>query len=119
MEMDLTPEQAKLATRINNLRQRNSDMATEIQQYGANVDLSIARIDHFINFLREAGHFTVQEQLEEAEKWELSLREQLQHFKQQVKDLARQNAQAEKRAKQGLPPVKPPPPPRLWTPGSN
>lgn len=70
-------ELEKLQRKINQLRVTNSGLMNEIEKYDGSLEISIARIEHFIGFLVAEGVLSEMKQCEEQEKWERSLRRQL------------------------------------------
>lgn len=89
----------KHARKIQNLRNVNSGLADEIESMGQNVDLSVPRLEHFISWLVEEKIITIEQQLEEQEKWERHLRPQLISIRDRIKD-ALQKMQAAQQRKQ-------------------
>jgi hypothetical protein len=75
----------KAATRIAGLMQTNQRMVDAIEQAGVRANLLPSRIRHLTTFLVEQGIMTEEQQIDEAEKWELFLRSELQPAYEQVK----------------------------------
>lgn len=70
-------EKEKLSRKVHQLRTTNSGLMGEIEQYGGQMDVAIARLEHLIGELVDLGILTTEQMLIEAEKWERSLRTQL------------------------------------------
>lgn len=59
------------------LRETNAGLMREIESLGGSLDVSVARIEHFIDGLVQIGVLTDEQRWDEQEKWERSLRGQL------------------------------------------
>lgn len=103
----------KRLRKIQQLRSTNAGLMGEIEQYGGSVDLGIARIEHLVRELVTLGVLTEEQQLDEAEKWERSLRSQLipvrdrmlEAFNARKQELARRQKLAEKKPAEVSPPA--------------
>ena len=78
-------EKQKKAVRIAGLMQTNQRMLDHIEKAGVRANLLPSRVRHLTTFLVEQGIMTEEQQIDEAEKWELFLREELQPAYEQVK----------------------------------
>lgn len=78
----------RLDQRVMGLKQQNLLMTQEINNAGASIDVSTARVERLVFFLVEHGALTKMQQLVEQEQWELHLRAQLQPLVQQVRQMA-------------------------------
>lgn len=78
-------EREKKAKHIVGLMNVNQQMLDLIESVGAKANLLPARMKALMSFLVEQGILTVDQQLEEAESWELVLRTELQPAYEQVK----------------------------------
>ncbi len=89
------------------LRELNSDLIQEIEAMGGQVDITIARIEHFINSLVESGVITNEQRWEEQKAWELRLKHQLVPIRNQMKEalLAAQQKQRQEKLQK-----------KIWTP---
>lgn len=74
------------------LRQSNVNMIAKIEQLGGGIDLTMARIEHFINYLVGIGEISEAQAWQEQLGWERNLRPQLQSSLQVVQSLAAENA---------------------------
>jgi len=89
---EFSPETLEKFNKTNELRRRNSDMAGQIESYGASVELAIARVDHLLLGLTRVGAITADEYVEILLDWEETLAPQL----QSVRDNARSRREQEK-----------------------
>jgi hypothetical protein len=87
-EEDWTDERFECATQ--RLRDTNAGLVREIEGMGAPIELTMARIEHFILFLVTEGVITKGQQFREQYKWEKGLREQLIHMRDGIKERVRQ-----------------------------
>lgn len=92
------PEEVQgLARRVSGLRQQNVNLVQQLTDLGAGIEPGIARIEHLVVFLVEAGILTQQQRWEEAESWELNFRAQLKEAIENIKQFrADMEAEAEK-----------------------
>lgn len=75
----------KTINRIAGLMQTNQRMLDTIEKAGVRANLLPSRLRHLTTFLVQQGIMTEEQQIEEAETWELFLREELQVPYDQVK----------------------------------
>lgn len=80
---------AKVEKRIVGLRDTNGKMMTALQQVGVGMELGQARVDKLTEWLVEQGIITYAQRLEEEERWQMHLREQLKPPYEQLKTQAR------------------------------
>lgn len=78
-------ELEKLDRRVEGLRNINNELTKELNNSGAGVDVSTARIEKLIEFLIGIGVVTPQQRLQEQEAWELHLRSALKPLVDQVR----------------------------------
>lgn len=95
---DYTPEETaelkKLDMRVMGLREQNQKLLQKLNQHGASIDISDARIRHFLGFLQSIGLITDLQLLQELESWELKYREQLKAVEVQFTEMLRAQGQA-------------------------
>lgn len=82
-------QKQKAAVRIAGLMHTNERMLNTIESAGVRANLLPSRIRHLTTFLVEQGIMTEEQQINEAEAWELFLREELQPAHEQVKNAMR------------------------------
>ena len=86
----------KLIRKVERLRSVNSGLVYEIESLGGAVDLTMARVETFIDFLVDAGILTERQRWMEQHKWETTLRPQLISTRDRIKlqiEEARRHAQ--------------------------
>lgn len=71
---DLT---AKKKQKLNRIRETNAAIVSEIEQMGGGLDLTVPRLEHFMVNLVELGILTEDQLLDEAYRWEMTLKDQL------------------------------------------
>lgn len=103
--LDSLPEETRRkAVYAQQMREKNSNTATAIEQMGAGVEISSARIDHLIQSLVDLGIVTEEQRWEEEAEWQKHLNVQLRDYHQRVTEM-RQAAKAQaKRPQLILPP---------------
>lgn len=95
----MTDAQKKRDHYIGGLKQQNMNMLLEMAQAGARPnDLGIPRVEAMMEYLIEAGIITMDQRLEEQEKWEKRLRSELQPAVTQIREALRQMGQDQRLA---------------------
>lgn len=100
-EWSSNPRTQKKERKVAGLKETNMQFVLELRSAGVPMDLGVARIEHFIVWLRQCGAFTYDEQLEEEELWQLEVRSQLKPFVDKIHTRARL-AGAQERTQSGL-----------------
>lgn len=88
-------ELEKQARKVSQLRSTNAGLMSEIEQLGGELDITTARLEHFIQTLFELGVISGEQLLNEQESWERSLRGQLVPVRDKLRE-------AHKRMKTGV-----------------
>lgn len=86
MADDLEKERAKHTRKIQQLRNVNHGLAREIEELGGGVDLTMARMEHLVEWLADLGIISEDQRLDEAEAWERHLRPQLIQIRDRIKE---------------------------------
>lgn len=100
---DLDPETQKVAVKAQGLREQNANMAGQIEQMGAGIDVAAARQEHLLNQLVSLGVITEHAMWEINLDWEQSLRPQLKSILDRLGKAQSAAAQAAARPKLIIP----------------
>lgn len=92
-----TPEQKKRDTSVGGLKVQNLKMLEELASLGAHFDLSFPRIESLLEWMVEQGVLSIDERLDEQERWERKLRVNLQANLEQIREIRRQQGMDQKR----------------------
>ena len=86
---NLDPETQKIAQNAQAVRDQNVQTLHRIQQMGGDVDITTARLEHFMQSLVSVGVLTDYQMYSINLDWEKSLRGQLQNLLKVMQDRAR------------------------------
>lgn len=120
----MTDEIEKLERKIHQLRTTNAGLTSEIEQLGGGIEVSVARIEHFIKWICIELDLPEERRLNEQVDWETALRAQLIPIRDKIRDqrqaevaeARRRQAEVERSRRKGTHKEEKP---GLWTPGKN
>ena len=123
----MSDENEKIERKVAQLRTTNAGLTQEIEQLGGGVEVTTARLEHFMQWICTELDIPKEKRLGEMLAWEQGLRTQLipirdklkEHRQQQHDQMRRQQEAAEKAARRGSHRADDAPKVGLWTPGKN
>ena len=113
--MPIDPLQ-KLKNFVQVRREQNATIMDEIQKLGGDVEPTMARLEHFIQFLEDEGIIQPEKRWEEQKAWEMGFRDQLVTIRNRIREARETQAKLEQQ-QHAIAVKKTPEGKKLWTPG--